>query len=140
MSFELNIAVRHDSLEKQDGSEPSAKRGVYTAITLNGILDAEASQALLQMVADVCREGADSILIDMEGVDAPDHGCLEHFAAGLMSLRSEGRHVQVNVQHSTFHARMSKAANSRDWLLAFSEADGKGLRRAIHLDGPRTPG
>ena len=64
MSFELNIAVRHDSLEKQDGSEPSAKRGVYTAITLNGILDAEASQAAANPC--ICRTFSASSAIEAD--------------------------------------------------------------------------
>jgi anti-anti-sigma regulatory factor len=140
MSFELNIAVRRDPLEGRERDEPWAKPGVYTAITLNGIFDAEASQVLLRTVAGVCGEGADSILIDMEDVSAPDQGCLDHFAAGLMSLRSGGRHVQVNVHQSTFHARMSKTANSRDWLLTFSKADALGSRHAIHVDSPHPPG
>jgi len=138
MSFELDIAAKRDPLERRKTGDPMSTTGPYTAIALNGIFDAGASQKILRTVTDVFEMGADCVLIDMEDVSAHDDACLQDFAAALMSLRGSGRHVQVVARQSDFHTMLAQAPGSRDWLRNFTDANVSEARLAIHLDGPTT--
>ena len=134
MGFELNIAVKRDPLEMPQSMAPTASRTSSTTITLNGSLENDALQAVVRALADLCEQGAESIVVDMQNIDADDAACLREFAESIMALRGAGSQVQVAAADPGLHAKMSKLADSRDWLLALSVGSPSGLRRSIHVD------
>ncbi len=138
MGFELSIAAKRDPLEGRNIGEPMS-RPRYAAITLNGVFDDDALQAVMRTVSELFGDGAGSILIDMNDVRADDAACLGRFASGLMTFRSDGCHVQVVVRYAALHAEMAQIENSRDWLITSPDANVEEARHAVHLDGPPGP-
>jgi len=136
VSFELTIAMKRDPVAGLFSNDGSASPPPYAAIVLNGLFDDAASNAVLKMVTDASDEGAASILVDMEAVVADDAACLQAFAERLMSLRRTDIHVQVVVHESGLHEHLAILPDSRDWLIAFTDAPVAGPRRALHVDGP----
>ena len=101
---------------------------------MNGTFDDSSSEAVLQAVKTIFDEGAESIVIIMDNVRPGCATCLQAFAAGLMSLRHLGAHVQVDVREKALHTELSRITTSRDWLLTFAERSVNGPRRALHFD------
>jgi anti-anti-sigma regulatory factor len=136
MSFELTVAVKRDPLETRAGNASNAASASHAEITLNGTFGPDASRDVLLAISTVARDGADSILVDMDDVVSDDRACLEAFAVGLMSLRQEGVQVQLTVRGAALHEELRQLPQSRDWLVAYSENPVGGARRSLHLDGP----
>ena len=134
MGLELTIAMKHDP-GTGSGERAPVFPAPYASITLNGTFDQDDSRELLATITNLFAQSADSILVFMEKLLPVDIVCLQSFAAGLMSLRKAGRHVQVATCDARLHAKLDEIANSRDWLVASTSADSSGARRAIHLDG-----
>jgi anti-anti-sigma regulatory factor len=134
MAFELTVSAQRDPRENAFG-EREAPCEALAKIEVNGTCDEGASQAILTTVADLARDGAHSIIVEMHAVEASDTRGLRSLATGLMAQRSSGIHVQVAVRHEKLHARMAALPDSRDWLLGFKDVDVATARRAIHVDG-----
>ncbi|MBD5607099.1 MAG: hypothetical protein IAI48_18740 [Candidatus Eremiobacteraeota bacterium] len=136
MGFELHVAARRDPSDLRPGSAAGASPSLYTALSLNGTLDDDASRAVVTAVSDLPSEPGHSILVAMEDVAAASSSCLDTFAASMMSLRAAGKNVQVSARHLEFYETLAGAPNSRDWLLNFAATDTSGPRSGLHLDGP----
>jgi anti-anti-sigma regulatory factor len=123
-----------DPLEGRPGSDPAP--GTATTIVLNGTLDDTASHEVLRVIDEQFVAGAESIIVDLEEVQASNAATMSSLAEGLMSSRATGRHVQMKVRNAELHAAMATLPDARDWLLADIGADTSAARRAIHVDGP----
>ena len=135
MGFELHVAAKRDPSDLRPGSAVGSSPSLYTALSLNGTLDDDASRAVVTAVADLSTEPGHSILVALEDVAAESSSC-DTFAASMMSLRAAGKNVQVSARHLELHEKLAGAANSRDWLLGFATVDTSGPRSGLHLDGP----
>jgi anti-anti-sigma regulatory factor len=135
MAFELTVSAQRDPLESGELGEREVPCKALAKIVVNGTCDEAASQAILTTVADLARDEAHSIIVEMHDVDASDAVGLRSLAVGLMEQRSSGIHVQIAARHEKLHARMAALPDSRDWLLGFKDADVASARRAIHVDG-----
>ena len=136
MGYDLSVSAKRDPGHARPfGERADATHATHASIALRGELDEAAARAVLQTVVDLARDGTCSIFVELGDVRADDPSCLRTFAANLMAQRSAGVHVQVAVRNAALHAEMAGLADSRDWLLACTEADDTLPRRAIHVDG-----
>ena len=135
MSFELTIASKREPASESVSGATQPAAPSYVAIALSGTFDEEASHAVLSTVDELDAPTSESVIVNMTNVVANDPVCIETFALGLMSLRSEGRQVQVAAPDAALHEMMAKAPSARDWLMSREVAEPSGPRRALHLDG-----
>ncbi len=135
MSFELVVSAQRDPLAGAVSNGAGRPSAAHATVALNGGFDEPAAQAVLNSVSDLSRDGARSIVIEMQDVEVGDALCLQRFATGLMELRGAGIHVQVAARHEELHARLAQLPGARDWLLVFAKADIASARVAIHVDG-----
>ena len=132
--FQLEISAKRDPLESGVDETPSAPPDSCATISLNGLFNNDACDGVFGTISRLFGAGTDSIVIEMQNVQADDASCLERFAAELMALRSAGRHVQVLARKASMHASLALLASSRDWLLSFTNSNVRGARRGIHVD------
>ena len=133
MGFELTIASKHEAA-------PEDVRDVVcvsTSIDLDGTFDRAALRRALETVCDERGEHRGSVLVRFHDVVANDEAALAGVASDVMRLRRAGRDVQIVVDDRSFHGRMSRLPDARDWLVGYSDREIDGPRRAIHVDGPR---
>lgn len=133
MNIQLIVAAQHDALERPVSSTEAIPH--CTSIVLNGELDEISVRAISETIAH--RIGlCDSIVVTLEHVVAAV-GPLEGLAANVMRFRSAGSQIQLTTRDRTMYDRLLELPDSRDWLIGFADGEVSGVRRAIHLDGPR---
>ena len=140
MGFDLVVSAQRDPLAGRQSNEADPPCASHATVALNGGFDEPAARAVLNSVSDLARDGARSIVVEMQDVEVEDASCLEGFASGLMEQRGNGVHVQVNARHAKLHARLETLPGARDWLLVFAKADTESARVAIHVDGLNAAG
>ncbi|MBD5635042.1 MAG: hypothetical protein IAI49_11245 [Candidatus Eremiobacteraeota bacterium] len=136
MSFELTIAARKDPLAASGADAVSPAAASHTTIVLNGSFDDGASREILRTASELSERPDDSVLVRIENVEAADARSLRSFAEGVMELRRAGRNVQVVVRSEALYVTFSGLPHAHDWLVAFSQSDVDGARRALHLNHP----
>ncbi len=131
MPYELTVVANR---QNPDGRGGRAKRKAPTVstISLRGVLEEGAAEAVLSAIGDVV---ADSIVVAFDDVDIADDAGIERLVAGVMRFRSDGVNVQVLANSDECHARLANEARSRDWLLSRSAKETETPRKALHTDG-----
>ena len=134
MSFELTIAARKDPAGVGTSAKQDSPPKTSATIVLKGTLDGKSMEAVRTLVDDTLAGGAVSILVELRDVDASEQ-TLRDLGDRMMLERNHGLPVQVIVKDRVLHERMAALPRARDWLLAFTESDVGGARKAIHVDG-----
>ena len=113
--------------------QSDAAAPVVMSVAVNGGFSEAAYLGVINAVTRLCASGADSVFIDLQEITLDDAGCLERFAADVMSQRAVGCHLQVIARELAVHESLAALRGSRDWLMLFGDAN-IGRRRAIHVD------
>lgn len=138
MSFDLSIAVKRDPRETDRSAKSDAAdqpQAALVSFVVNGEFREAGHIELIRRVRQAFEDGADTVTIEMQDIALQDVACLERFAASIMAERAAGRQLQVVARKPYFYATCASIAGSRDWLVAYTQADMTGGRRAIHVDG-----
>ncbi len=129
MAFDFRIAVKRDPVKASVSAERDAAaagpRAASVALAVTGRFGKAGCAELMRLVKQSFDDGADTVVIDVQDVVLEDNMCLERFADSLMAERSAGRHVQVVAREPGVYAACAALAGSRDWLIAFTAADGE---------------